>query len=325
MRDLNKHPLVKDISLEEIRDTIGLFAHKIMQEKLPFDVVVAVSRGGIIPGIFLRDLLNYYKSGTELKVVDPFVEGALKEFAKKHVILVDDIYDTGATSKFFVEQASKYKIKLRQFFVIDKRPMDAIDRKIWWKFPWETAQDEAGGRRQAVVALLRSLGEDPLREGLKDTPQRVDKMWYELGAGYQQKPKEILKATFAPEEYDEMIVLSDIEFFSTCEHHMLPFYGKVHFGYLPDKRIVGISKLARLVDCFAQRLQIQERMTMQIGKAFEEVVKPKGVGVVVEATHLCMMLRGVKKRNPVMKTSYLTGPFRNKPEARSEFTRLIGK
>lgn len=318
-----------EISLEKVKEKVSNFAYRLVmrKEKPTFDSIVAISRGGIVPGIFLRDFLTHYANlkGLELKVVDPFVEGALRQFVNKHVILVDDIYDSGATSKFFVAQAMKYKIKMLQFFVVDKRELSAEDKKLWWIFPWEIAQDEVGGRRQATVALLRSLDENPLRDGLRDTPKRVDRMWDELAAGYKQKPEEILKARFAAEEYDEMIVLSDIEFFSTCEHHMLPFYGKVHFGYLPGDSVVGISKIARLVDCFSRRLQIQERMTIEIGKTFERIIKPQGVGVIVEGIHLCMMLRGIKKRNAIMKTSYLSGPFRDLPEAREEFLRLIGK
>lgn len=318
-----------EISLEKVKEKVSGFAHRLVmrKERPVFDSIVAISRGGIIPGAFLREFLSDYATlkELELKVVDPFVEDVLKPFAGRSIILVDDIYDTGATSKFFVAQAMKYKIKMLQFFILDKRQMDSAARDMWYYFPWETFHDGEGGRRQATVALLRSLDENPLRDGLRDTPKRVDRMWDELAAGYKQKPEEILKARFDAEKYDEMIVLSDIEFFSTCEHHMLPFYGKVHFGYLPGDSVVGISKIARLVDCFSRRLQIQERMTMEIGKTFERIIEPQGVGIIVEGIHLCMMLRGIKKRNAVMKTSYLSGPFRDKPEAREEFMRLIGK
>lgn len=322
MKDLT----VKEITWNQVHKTINEFARKIMQERIPVDAIVAVSRGGIIPGALLKEELDLFKPvGTPLKVIDPFIDGSLKGLAGKNIILIDDIYDTGTTVRFFEEEAVRHKVTMMQLFIVDKRKADFDVKNSWCYFPWETELDEVGGRRQAVVALLRSIKEDPLREGLRDTPSRVDRMWNELTAGYQQKPEEILKATFASEEYDEMIILSDIEFFSTCEHHLLPFYGKVHFGYLPEKHIVGISKLARLVDCFSRRLQIQERMTMQIGKAFEEVVKPKGVAVIVEGLHLCMMLRGIKKRNTLMKTSYLSGPFREKAEAREEFLRLVKK
>ncbi|GAG30604.1 unnamed protein product, partial [marine sediment metagenome] len=238
---------------------ISVLANKLIQAGNPPSMVVGVSRGGIVPGLLLRNCLSsHYPTG--FKVVDPFTEGALKQFAGTRIVLVDDIYDSGATSHFFTELAMLHEVRMLQFFILDKREMAEEERALWYVFPWETAQDEAGGRQQATATLLRSLGEDPLREGLKDTPKRVDKMWDELAAGYGQRPKEILKTTFAAGEYDEMIILKDIEFFSTCEHHMLPFYGKVHFGYLPDKGLVGISKVARLVECFSRRLQIQERM-----------------------------------------------------------------
>jgi GTP cyclohydrolase I len=176
-----------------------------------------------------------------------------------------------------------------------------------------------------VRVLLSAIGEDVLREGLKDTPKRVVKSWAELYGGYGQDPKAVLGTTFKKDGYDELVLLKDIQFFSTCEHHMLPFFGKAHVAYIPSKRVVGLSKLARLVEVFSRRLQIQERLTVQIAESINEVLEPRGVGVVLEATHFCMIARGVSKQQATMVTSSMLGAFRDKPEAREELLRLIGK
>lgn len=171
--------------------------------------------------------------------------------------------------------------------------------------------------------LLRSIGEDPNREGLRDTPKRVVKSWSELYAGYKQSPEDILKTRFKDGACQEMVILKDIAFSSTCEHHMLPFIGKAHVGYIPNGTVVGLSKLARLVDCFARRLQIQEKMTIQIAEAIVKYLKPKGVAVVVEAHHQCMSCRGVGKQSTTMITSEMVGVLRTNPAARAEFLSLI--
>lgn len=172
----------------------------------------------------------------------------------------------------------------------------------------------------AVATLLRFIGEDPDREGLADTPSRVVHAWREMTAGYREDPAEILSRTF-DESSDELIILRGISFYSTCEHHLLPFYGEACVGYLPGK-VVGISKLARLVNCFAQRLQVQERMTRQIADAIEEHLDARGVGVVVRAHHLCMGCRGVRQQETDMVTSSMLGTLRSDATSRSEFLRL---
>src|SRR5579859_141764 len=172
----------------------------------------------------------------------------------------------------------------------------------------------------AITTLLRFIGEDPGRDGLADTPARVVKAWREMTAGYDEDPAEILSRTFE-ETSDEMIMLRGISFYSTCEHHLLPFYGTACVGYLPGK-VVGISKLARLVNCFAQRLQIQERMTRQIADAIETNLDARGVGVVVRAHHLCMGCRGVRQQDTDMITSAMLGKLRTDATSRSEFLRL---
>jgi GTP cyclohydrolase IA len=176
--------------------------------------------------------------------------------------------------------------------------------------------------KEAVRTILQHIGENPDREGLQDTPKRVEAAWSELTAGYQQRPEEILSTTFEGEDYDEMVVVKNIEFHSMCEHHMMPFIGKAHVAYLPEDRVVGLSKIPRLVHCFARRLQIQERLTGEISSTLHSILKTKGVGVVIEASHLCLSCRGIKQQGSTMITSSLLGVFR-KPEVRAEFLSLV--
>jgi GTP cyclohydrolase IA len=183
-------------------------------------------------------------------------------------------------------------------------------------------RDEA---EAAVRVLLRWAGDDPTREGLRDTPSRVVRSYEEFFAGYTVDPKELLSRTFSEVDgYDEMIVLKDIRFESYCEHHMVPIIGRAHVAYLPEHRVVGISKLARLVDAFAKRLQIQEKMTVQIADTLNEVLQPKGVGVILEASHQCMSTRGVHKAGVAMVTSRMLGTFRTDPSTRREFLSIVG-
>ena len=177
----------------------------------------------------------------------------------------------------------------------------------------------------AVHALLAEIGEDPSREGLAGTPERVRRMYDELTAGYHVDPDALLNGACFNVDYDEMVVVRDIEFFSLCEHHLLPFIGHAHVGYLPRGRVVGLSKIPRIVDMFAKRLQVQERLTVQVAEFLMERLEPKGVACVVEATHLCTMMRGVKKQEATMVTSSMTGTFRRDARTRAEFMGLIGK
>ena len=178
---------------------------------------------------------------------------------------------------------------------------------------------------EAVRTLIRWAGDDPAREGLLDTPARVVRAYQEWFSGYEADPEEMLKRTFEEVEgYDEMVVLRDIRFESHCEHHLAPIIGKAHVAYLPSHRVVGISKLARLVEAYAKRLQIQEKMTAQIANTLEEVLKPKGVAVVIEAAHQCMTTRGIHKPGVTMVTSRMLGAFRDDPSTRREFLAMIG-
>lgn len=173
-----------------------------------------------------------------------------------------------------------------------------------------------------IHSLLHEIGENPQREGLKDTPQRVAKSYEKIFGGYEKNPSNFV-TEFDGENYDEMIICKKIDFYSTCEHHMQPFFGTISIGYIPNQKIIGISKIPRIVETFSRRLQNQERMTMQIADTLNELLKPKGVGVVVEAKHFCMMARGVEKQNTVMVTSSCRGLFKKDSKTRDEFLRLI--
>jgi GTP cyclohydrolase IA len=176
-----------------------------------------------------------------------------------------------------------------------------------------------------VRALLHALDPEPDREGLVRTPERVARALAFLTRGYEEDPRRVINGALFTEDYSEMIVLKDIDFYSLCEHHILPFVGKAHVAYLPDRHIVGLSKLARLVEVFARRLQVQERMTSQIANTIAEQLTPLGVGVVLEAEHLCMRMRGVEKQNSTVVTSAMLGVFRERRETREEFINLIGR
>ena len=193
------------------------------------------------------------------------------------------------------------------------------------KKPAKNLKPSRAEAEEAIRVLLRWTGDDPAREGLHDTPARVCRAYEAYGAGYGADPEEILSRTFSETEgYDEMVVLRDIRLESHCEHHLAPIIGKVHVAYLPRNRVVGISKLARVVDAYAKRLQIQEKLTAQIAGAIESALKPRGVAVVIEAIHHCMTTRGVHKPGTSMVTSKMTGAFRDDPSTRREFLSLIG-
>ena len=176
---------------------------------------------------------------------------------------------------------------------------------------------------ELVHEMIARLGEDPSREGLSRTPERVEKAFQFLTKGYNEDPEQLLNSALFTVSYDEMVIVKDIEMFSLCEHHMLPFFGKVHVAYIPNGKVLGLSKLPRLVEIFARRLQVQERLTTEIAETLMKVVQPQGVGVVVEARHLCMMMRGVEKQHSATVTSAMLGCFRNERETREEFLSLI--
>jgi GTP cyclohydrolase I len=230
-------------------------------------------------------------------------------------VIVDDLIDAGHTRDRYAKLAPG-----KPFFVLlDKQKENLLG--TWVSFPWERMQRE-DGPQDAVRRLIQYIGDDPLREGLKETPDRVVRSYAELFAGYKQNPADVMKV-FEDGACDEMVLLQDISCVSTCEHHLLPFIGTAHVAYIPDKRVIGVSKLARIVDIYARRLQVQERLTQQITAALDEHLKPKGSACVIQAQHLCMACRGVGKQNAVMKTSSLSGAFKDDAKARAEFFAMI--
>ena len=177
--------------------------------------------------------------------------------------------------------------------------------------------------KEITKSLLSEIGEDPTRAGLINTPERVAKAWDFFSQGYRANVQEIVNGAIFEEDCSEMVVVRDIEFFSMCEHHMIPFFGRCHVGYLSNKKIIGLSKIPRIVDAFSQRLQVQERLTSQIAETLMDILDPIGVGVVMEGRHLCMQMRGVEKQNSFATTSSMLGQFRESPETRSEFLSII--
>jgi len=181
-----------------------------------------------------------------------------------------------------------------------------------------------GAIARHMKSVLKALGEDPEREGLLRTPERAEKALRFLTSGYNMDVKEIVNGALFNVKYDEMVIVKDIEFFSLCEHHLLPFYGKIHVAYLPNEKVIGLSKIPRIVDAFARRFQIQERMTQEVAETIQDLVNPRGVGVICEARHFCMMMRGVEKQHSGTVTSAMLGAFRTNQETREEMLSLVG-
>jgi GTP cyclohydrolase I len=209
--------------------------------------------------------------------------------------------------------------------LLDRRVPALEPRQLTESGAGRTYEEAAANRRveELITRLLIELGENPAREGLQLTPSRVRKSLAFLTGGYSKQPQEVLGTAIFEENYDEMVLVRDIEMYSMCEHHMLPFYGKCHIAYIPDGKIVGLSKLPRIVDVYSRRLQVQERLTTQIAQALEDLLHPKGVAVVTEAYHLCMMMRGVQKQNSSTVASCMLGAFKEDYKTRTEFLNLI--
>jgi len=225
--------------------------------------------------------------------------------------IIDDIIDSGATK----DRHDEYGIPFHALFQADGQ---------WLVFPWEGNKDQDSSATDIPTRLLQFIGEDPARGGLVETPKRFLKAWEHYASGYTQSPGDILKVfEDGAEKCDEMVIVRDIPVYSHCEHHLAPFFGVAHIGYIPDGRIVGLSKLSRLVDVFARRLQVQERLTNQIADAMEEHLKPIGVAVTVSCRHMCMEARGIQRQGSSTITSAMRGAMKEKPEARAEFVELI--
>jgi GTP cyclohydrolase IA len=262
-----------------------------------YEYVYGVPRGGISIAIMVAMKSNL-RLLSSLEGIDP-----------DRVLVVDDIIDSGAT---------KQKYHQYDFWALWNKQYDGGS---WVEFPWEVMQNESPAE-DSVTRILQAIGENPIREGLLETPKRVVKSWDTLYAGYSQKPEDFIK-TFDSDGYDEIVLLKDIEIYSMCEHHMLPFIGKAHVAYIPDKKVLGISKLARIVETYARRLQIQERLANQVTDCLMQYLQPKAAACIIEAQHLCMLMRGVQKQNSIMVTSSLKGVFLTNQSAREELMRLI--
>lgn len=308
-------------------DVIELFAEHCAQAVRDWyvkpDCVYGIPRGGIIPAQLIARSLE----------IDLLPLGELEcDTQGRRVLLVDDIIDSGTTIAHYVDKLEDACVGIVALtskagpthFGGDEIPTyvpKAYRHDEWIVFPWEE-QDATTDNTGHVRRILELLGEDPTREGLVDTPERFIKAMGEMTEGYHVDEKEIFKATFAAEDVDQLIVIPKIEFFSTCEHHLFPFYGHVYIGYIPKGRVLGLSKFARLVRMYSRRLQVQEIMTKQICDSITEHLNPVGVGVIVEAKHLCMAARGIESRDPTFVTSSLQGIVRD--YARSEFLALAG-
>lgn len=275
-------------------------AHRARELRIPSGTIAkiyGIPRGGSAVAALLRNRMS------EVILVDQPEEAD---------VFVDDIIDSGKTATTYKQRYGKQTLALFN-------RLDADCPRGWIVFPWD-ATDEAGPE-DGVVRLLEYIGEDPKRDGLRDTPKRVARAMREMTRGYEQDPALILARTFDV-RHDEMVLLRGIRFSSLCEHHLLPFSGEATVAYVPQEQVVGISKLARLVECFARRLQVQERLTQQIAEAIQRELEPIGVGVLLTAHHSCMGCRGVNQPDADMVTSCLLGSFREDARARAEFLGL---
>lgn len=269
--------------------------------------IYGVPRGGIPVAILVQSELTQRRAGC-----------ILLEEPTTADVYVDDIIDTGRTRE-------KYKACSKAPFLALVNKQHSDDRGLGWVvFPWERMSEEGQGPQENVRRLIEFTGDSPDREGLRDTPKRVIQAYSTLFGGYTIDPASVF-TVFEEEECDEMILLKDIEFYSHCEHHMMPFFGKAHIAYIPEKKIIGISKLARILEIYARRLQIQERLCRQVTKTLMDHLNPKGAACVLEAQHLCMTARGVGKQGSLMVTSSLMGVFREDARTRSEFLNRIGR
>jgi len=272
--------------------------------------IYGVPRGGIYAAQAVQAALTV--SDMDRRVI-------LVEEPDSDCIFVDDVIDTGKTRDGFI---SEYEYPNLPFYaLIDKIKTHEFLKGTWVSFPWERMLNE-NGPTQNVRRLIEYIGDDPNREGLEETPIRVIRSYEKLFSGYKQEPTDIIKV-FEDDDCDEMVILKNIQFYSTCEHHMLPFFGKAHIAYIPDKRVIGVSKLIRILEIYTRRLSIQERIGQQVTNTLQTCLCPRGAACVLEAQHFCMTARGVEKQDSIMITSSLTGAFKKSTEARNEFLKMI--
>lgn len=302
-----------NLTWQEVNELLKRMVHQITEyygEKLPKRLMVyGVPRGGIYPACLLVHHLHRLRKVTGQLLIDWDDED------EEPMIVVDDIIDSGATK-------AKYSKAGPFFALVDKEIHEKEFGGKWIVFPWERMSGDYETVEENIVRVLQCIGEDPEREGLKETPKRVVRSFETLYGGYNQNPQDVLKV-FKDDTCNEMVLLRNVEFYSTCEHHMLPFHGKAHIAYIPDGKVIGISKLARILEMYARRLQIQERLGQQVTQALEDHLKPRGAACVLEAQHFCMTSRGVQKQNSIMVTSSLTGAFLEQPQTRAEFLNMI--
>lgn len=295
-----------DYNLANLKEDIKVLNAKIVARGIKYSGIYPVMRGGLPVAMALSHKL-------QIPLVDTLDNNPL---------VVDDIVDSGKTRLRY--NAYDFAcLHIGQNAPENAMPDYYVNRtEEWVKYFWE--KNESPGE-DAVIRLLQVVGEDPTREGLIETPKRVLSALEFMLSGYRKNPEDIFKTFTAPNGYDEIILLKDIEMYSICEHHILPFYGKAHIAYIPDKTVIGISKLARLLDIYSKRLQIQERICQQVTTDIMTYLKAKGAACIIEAQHLCMRMRGVQKQNSIMITSSLKGAFLDNLASREELMRLIGK
>jgi GTP cyclohydrolase I len=291
----------------ELAGKIEFANRRMVGAHIAYSSIYGVPQGGIPVAMELSRQMN-------IPLVDKDPDG--------DCLIVDDIVDSGATrAKFDGKDFACLHVKPHTKAMPDFFVHETSDWIVYW---WEG--DETKSIEDAVIRMLEFIGEDPNREGLAETPKRVVRAWEEIYAGYNKDPKEIVK-TFATDGYDQLVLIKDIEVYSMCEHHMLPFIGKAHVAYIPNGSLIGSSKLARLVEIYARRLQIQERLAHQVTEALVEMIKPVGAACIIEAEHLCMRMRGISKQNSIMITSSLVGRFLEDTDmgraARAELMGLI--
>ena len=301
---------MKIYGLKEFNSDVEILANKIDKNK--YTSLYGVPRGGIVVALALSKALGIPLSEK------PFSFG--KEEKNLFCLVVDDLVDSGETRlrysdhDFAVLHLKEEAKSLPTYYASKEK------QREWIEYFWE--RGEEGGFEENIARILQAIGEDTNRQGLINTPERYVKTIKYLTKGYKEKPEDIL-TVFDSESYDQIVLLKDIEIYSLCEHHLLPFWGQAHVAYIPDKKLIGISKLARLVDIYARRLQIQERIGDQVTNDLMNYLQPIGAACIIEASHLCMRMRGIQKQNSVMVTSSLKGAFLKKQSAREELMRLI--
>ncbi len=302
----------------EFENDIATLAEQIRKSDRPISAIYGVPRGGVPVAMALAQKLGLPLDGWE-------EEGQLlcshRVPHPLELLVVDDVVDSGRTRGRFSH--------LQPFACLHEKTADPVadfcahrlmDPTTWIHYWWEGSESQSV--EDAVVRQLQFIGEDPEREGLKETPSRVVRSWGELYAGYKMDPVKVFKV-FEDDACDEMVLLKNVEFYSQCEHHMLPFFGRAHIAYIPAGKVIGVSKLVRLLEVYARRLQIQERLGQQITTAIDTYLKPKGAACILEAQHFCMTSRGVQKQDSIMVTSSLTGVFREVAAARAELLSFV--